>query len=87
MRKNIACLAALLFCAAPVQAAPGNKLLLISIDGLDWRYLRDRDALGLQIPNLRTLLARSQVAYGVTACASRLTDTRTTPATLPTIWA
>lgn len=66
MKKNIAWLAAMLFSVTPVEAAPGNKLLLISIDGLDWRYLRDRDALGLQIPNLRSLLARSQVADGVT---------------------
>lgn len=70
MKKNIAWLAALLFCAAPVtapaEAASGHKLLLISIDGLDWRYLRDRDALGLQIPNLRRLMANSQVADGVT---------------------
>ncbi len=66
MKNKMACLAAMLLCATPVDAAPGNKLLLISIDGLDWRYLRDRDALGLQIPNLRSLLARSQVADGVT---------------------
>jgi predicted AlkP superfamily pyrophosphatase or phosphodiesterase len=49
--------------AAP---APKSKLLVLSIDGLDWRYLRDRDALGLKIPNIRRLLARSQVADGVT---------------------
>ena len=70
MKKHIAGLAALLFCATPVQAqaqkTPAHKLLLISIDGLDWRYLRDREALGLKIPNLRRLLARSQVADGVT---------------------
>ena len=66
MKKYVAWFAALLFCAAPVQAAPAHKLLLISIDGLDWRYLRDRDAMGLKIPNLRRLLARSQVADGVT---------------------
>jgi predicted AlkP superfamily pyrophosphatase or phosphodiesterase len=70
MKKHIAGLAALLFCAAPVQAqaqkTPAHKLLLLSIDGLDWRYLRDREALGLKIPNLRRLLARSQVADGVT---------------------
>ena len=51
--------------AVPVAAAP-QKLLVLSVDGLDWRYLRDRDALGLAIPNLRRLLARSQVADGVT---------------------
>ena len=43
----------------------GHKLLVISVDGLDWRYLRDRDALGLSIPNLRALLAGGEVADGV----------------------
>lgn len=54
--------------AATTSAAPAPKpkLLVLSVDGLDWRYLRDRDALGLKIPNIRKLLARSQVADGVT---------------------
>jgi predicted AlkP superfamily pyrophosphatase or phosphodiesterase len=39
--------------------------MLLSIDGLDWRYIRDRDTLGMKIPNLRKLLARSQYADGV----------------------
>jgi predicted AlkP superfamily pyrophosphatase or phosphodiesterase len=59
-----ACMAAAAFCAGPAMAAP-HKLIVISIDGLDWRYIRDRDALGLKIPNLRSLLARSQYADGV----------------------
>jgi predicted AlkP superfamily pyrophosphatase or phosphodiesterase len=42
-----------------------HKLLVISVDGLDWRYLRDRDALGLRIPNIRKLMAKSEVADGV----------------------
>lgn len=58
-----ACMGTLLASAA--QAAP-HKLLVISVDGLDWRYLRDRDAQGLKIPNIRKLIARSQVADGVT---------------------
>lgn len=33
---------------------------------MDWRYLRDRDATGERIPNLRKLLAGGQVADGVT---------------------
>jgi len=39
--------------------------MVLSVDGLDWRYLRDADQLGLKIPNLRLLLARSQYADGV----------------------
>jgi predicted AlkP superfamily pyrophosphatase or phosphodiesterase len=50
--------------ASVAQAAP-HKLMILSVDGLDWRYLRDRDALGLKIPNIRRLLAKSQVADGV----------------------
>jgi predicted AlkP superfamily pyrophosphatase or phosphodiesterase len=60
----LAALAATLALATPSAARP--KLLLVSIDGLDWRYLRDRDAQGLKIPHLRGLLAKSQVADGVT---------------------
>jgi len=58
-----ACMGALL--AGMAQAAP-HKLLVISVDGLDWRYLRDRDALSLKIPNIRKLMAKSQIADGVT---------------------
>ncbi|HEY4077158.1 MAG TPA: ectonucleotide pyrophosphatase/phosphodiesterase [Rhizomicrobium sp.] len=66
MRKVLIHLAMLALCAAPAVAAPArHKLLVISVDGLDWRYLRDRDRLGLQIPSLRKLLAKSQVADGV----------------------
>ena len=58
-----ACLIAL---GAGTAQAASQKLLVLSVDGLDWRYLRDRDALGLKIPNIRGLLAKSQVADGVT---------------------
>ncbi len=50
--------------AGQAQAA-AHRLLVISVDGLDWRYLRERDALGLRIPNIRKLMAKSQVADGV----------------------
>ncbi len=36
--------------------AASRPLLVISIDGLDHRYLRDADQLGLKIPHLRKLL-------------------------------
>jgi predicted AlkP superfamily pyrophosphatase or phosphodiesterase len=48
-----------------VSAQPPHKLLVVSVDGLDWRYLRNRDAMGLAIPNLRRLLRQGQVAQGV----------------------
>lgn len=69
MRKSLAILAMLAaFCLPAQGAAQGltkHKLLVVSIDGMDWRYLRDADALGLKLPNIRKLLARSQVADGV----------------------
>ncbi len=48
----------------PAAATP-HRLFVLSVDGLDWRYLRDRDALGLSIPHLRHLLAIGEVADGV----------------------
>ena len=58
-----ACVMAL---SASIAQAASRKLMVLSVDGLDWRYLRDRDALGLKIPNLRKLMAKSQIADGVT---------------------
>jgi predicted AlkP superfamily pyrophosphatase or phosphodiesterase len=48
--------------AVPAAAAP---LLVLSIDGLDYRYLRDADQLGLKIPNLRRLMREGATAAGV----------------------
>ena len=66
MRKVLIHLVLLILCTVSAVGAPArHKLLVISVDGLDWRYLRDRDRLGLQIPTLRKLLAKSQLADGV----------------------
>ena len=65
MRKFLAILGMLAGLCGPGEAAARDKLLVISVDGLDWRYLRDADALGLKLPNIRRLLNRSQVADGV----------------------
>ena len=48
-----------------VAGPPAKKLLVVSVDGLDQRYLRDRDRLGLRIPNLRRLLNQGRSAQGV----------------------
>ena len=50
-----------LFAAPPER----HKLLVLSVDGLDWRYLRDRDQLGLHIPHLRQMLQEGRYAQGV----------------------
>jgi predicted AlkP superfamily pyrophosphatase or phosphodiesterase len=65
MKSAVAAACVMALCAGVAQAAP-HKLMILSVDGLDWRYIRDRDALGLKIPNIRRLLAKSQVADGVT---------------------
>lgn len=64
--KPLLLAAALVAAATGAEAAPAHhKLMVLSVDGLDWRYIRDADKLGLRIPNIRKLLARSQYADGV----------------------
>lgn len=60
MRLLLLCLLGL-----PLLAQP-RKLLVVSIDGLDHRYLQDRDALKLRIPNLRKLIAGGSYSGGLT---------------------
>ncbi|MFN7934603.1 MAG: ectonucleotide pyrophosphatase/phosphodiesterase [Bryobacteraceae bacterium] len=45
--------------------AHGRSLLVISIDGLDNRYLRDADKMGLKIPAIRRLISEGAWAAGV----------------------
>jgi hypothetical protein len=47
-------------------AGQSRKLLVVSIDGLDHRYLQDRDQLKLHIPNLRKLIASGNLSGGLT---------------------
>jgi predicted AlkP superfamily pyrophosphatase or phosphodiesterase len=46
------------------QAPSAHKLIVVSVDGLDWRYLRDRDALHQRIPNMRRLRRDGRYATG-----------------------
>ena len=59
MRKLLVCLLSL---AASLEA---RSLLVISIDGLDHRYLRDADKIGAKIPTLRKLTKEGAWADGV----------------------
>lgn len=52
----------LLLQAAQAVARP---LLVISVDGLDYRYLRNADQLGLRIPHMRRMVAEGAGAAGV----------------------
>ena len=65
-------LALLLLCVGSLLAQL-KPLLVISVDGLDYRYLRDRHKMGLKIPNLRAFLARAEVADGVTGVFGTVT--------------
>ncbi len=40
-------------------------MVVLSVDGLDHRYLRDRDKLALKIPNVRRLMREGALANGV----------------------
>jgi predicted AlkP superfamily phosphohydrolase/phosphomutase len=58
------------FCATALLAggtslAAAQRVVLLSVDGLDHRYLRDCDRLGLKIPNLRRLMREGAWAQGV----------------------
>ena len=80
--------------AAPADAAGAgagagakHKLLVVSVDGLDWRYLRDRDAMGLSIPNIRRLMREGEAARASSACGRPSPGPRTprsSPARAPT---
>lgn len=56
----------LLFLPLLAAALFGRQpLTVISVDGLDNRYLADADAMGLKIPNLRRMMREGQAAHGV----------------------
>ena len=60
MKTALAAACVMALCAGTAQAA-SQKLMVLSVDGLDWRYLRDRDALGSQrgIESRRAIHPRS----------------------------
>jgi predicted AlkP superfamily pyrophosphatase or phosphodiesterase len=52
---------------------PSGHVLIVSIDGLDARYLANRDSYGLKIPALRSLMADGATASGVLGVYPTLT--------------
>ncbi|QOY91197.1 alkaline phosphatase family protein [Paludibaculum fermentans] len=62
----------LFFAALPAAAQP-RRVLVVSVDGLDQRYLDDADRLGLRIPNLRRVLKEGQWSRGVVGQAPTVT--------------
>jgi predicted AlkP superfamily pyrophosphatase or phosphodiesterase len=55
----------LLLCVFTLRAEAQQHVVLLSVDGLDQRYLRDCDKLGLKIPTLRKLMREGEWADGV----------------------
>lgn len=56
----------LLCCYAAIATlAAKQPLVVVSVDGLDNRYLANADQMGLKIPNLRRLMREGQVSKGV----------------------
>ncbi len=61
----VAVLAQLLPATAAAQQPGPKRVLIISIDGLDTRYVQDPDKYKLRIPTLRKLMANGVTAAGV----------------------
>jgi predicted AlkP superfamily pyrophosphatase or phosphodiesterase len=57
---------------AGVTAAK-QPLVIVSVDGLDNRYLTDADQMGLKIPNIRRLLREGQKSAGVIGAVPTIT--------------
>lgn len=51
--------------SAQTTRRTGRPVLVISIDGMDYRYLRDCDKLRLKIPNLRRLMREGELTEGI----------------------
>jgi arylsulfatase A-like enzyme len=58
---------------AAAAAFARQPLLVISVDGLDQRYLADADAMKLKIPNLRRLMREGQWSRGVVGVVPTIT--------------
>lgn len=59
--------------AMPAALLAQRPLIVISVDGLDHRYLRDANTLGLKIPNMRKLAREGEWADGVIGVFSTVT--------------
>src|SRR6185369_2871404 len=62
-----------LILAGALTLSAKQKLLVVSIDGLDQRYLKNVDALGLKIPNIRRLIREGQWSQGVVGVVPTIT--------------
>jgi predicted AlkP superfamily pyrophosphatase or phosphodiesterase len=65
-------LGALLLLLAGFVAAK-QPLVIVSVDGLDNRYLANADGMGLKIPNIRRLMREGQVSAGIIGAVPTIT--------------
>jgi hypothetical protein len=70
-RTSYGLIALLLLTGGALQAK--QPLVVVSIDGLDNRYLAQADSLGLRIPNLRRLVREGQWSAGVIGVVPTIT--------------
>jgi arylsulfatase A-like enzyme len=61
----VAAIVATLLLTASATAQKAKRAVIISLDGLDTRYVTDPDKYGLKIPTLRKLMANGVTAKGV----------------------
>ena len=59
--------------ALSLSAQTRRPLLVISVDGLDQRYLKNADPAGLRIPTIRKLMREGEVTDGVVGVAPTVT--------------
>src|SRR5579863_6007074 len=52
-------------CAIIANLTAKQPLVVVSVDGLDNRYLTNADQMGLKIPNLRRLMREGQLSRGI----------------------
>jgi predicted AlkP superfamily pyrophosphatase or phosphodiesterase len=62
-----------LILAGALTLAAKQQLLVVSIDGLDQRYLKNIDSMGLKIPNIRRLIREGQWSEGVVGVVPTIT--------------
>jgi predicted AlkP superfamily pyrophosphatase or phosphodiesterase len=61
------------------EQVKAKRAIVISLDGLDARYLNRRDEFGLKIPNLRRLMSEGATARGVVSVFPSVTSGRLAP--------
>ena len=68
------CLEVVVLASIAAACAEARPLVVISVDGLDYRYLRDADTLGLKIPHMRRMIEQGALAQGVVGVVPTITS-------------